>query len=110
MRSRSCVGAEWDPRAWSPARRRGTWRASRTDLPSPTVWSAGQGFQPVGQRCDLDPFLFGGVALADRYRLVGQGVEVDRYAERGADLVLAAVAAADVPARLVVLHPELASQ
>ena len=44
--------------------------------------------------------------LADRYCLVGQGVEVDRDAEGGADLVLAAVAPADVAAGLVVLHAE----
>ena len=37
-----------------------------------------------------------GVAVADSYSFVFQGVEVDYDAERGADFVLAAVALADV--------------
>ncbi|CDZ92017.1 Predicted transcriptional regulator [Rhodococcus ruber] len=55
--------------------------------------------QPLGQvTLDLvepDALLRHGVALADGDGLVLEGVEVDRDAERGADLVLAAVAAAD---------------
>src|SRR5689334_4333959 len=42
-----------------------------------------------------DPLLGHGVALADRHRLVVEGVEVDGDAERRADLVLATVATAD---------------
>src|SRR4051794_41432569 len=42
-----------------------------------------------------DPLLGHRVALADRHGLVVEGVEVDGEAERGADLVLAAVAAPD---------------
>src|ERR1700745_2724730 len=44
---------------------------------------------------DGDALLLHGVAVADRHRLVVQGVEVDGDAVRGADLVLAPVPAAD---------------
>src|SRR4051794_25012355 len=44
---------------------------------------------------DTDAFLGHGVAFADGDRVVLEGVEVDGDAERGADLVLTAVAAAD---------------
>src|SRR6266566_846218 len=72
--------------------------------------SARERFQAIRECFDLDSLLFGGVALADRHRLVLQSLEVDRDAERGADLVLAAIAPADVAARLVVLDPKLAAQ
>ena len=44
---------------------------------------------------DRDPLLRHGVALADRHRVVLEGVEVDGDAVGRADLVLAAVALAD---------------
>ena len=56
----------------------------------------GQALGEVGREgVDADALLGHGVALADGHCLVFEGVEVDRDAERGADLVLAAVAAAD---------------
>ena len=51
--------------------------------------------QPAGHGVEPDPLLRHRVALADRDGLVVEGVEVDGDAERRADLVLAAVAAAD---------------
>src|SRR5262245_26729749 len=72
--------------------------------------SAGQRLQPWPKLLDPDPFLLGRIALPNRDRAVVQGVEVDRDAVRRADLVLAAVAPADVAAGLVVLHPELTAQ
>ena len=44
---------------------------------------------------DRDPVLAHRVAVAHRHRPIVEGVEVDRHAERRADLVLTAVAPAD---------------
>src|SRR5215470_9312553 len=56
----------------------------------------GQAVGEVGrERVDADAVLSHRVALPDRDGLVVQGLEVDGDAVRGADLVLAAVAAAD---------------
>ena len=60
-----------------------------------------QGLQPVPYRGEGYALLLQGVAVADGHFLVLDGVEVDRHAEGGARLVLAAVAAAD-GARIVV--------
>ena len=51
--------------------------------------------QVADQGVDADALLRHAVAVANRHGLVFQGVEVDGDAERRADLVLAAVAAAD---------------
>ncbi len=40
--------------------------------------------------------LFGGIAVADSYGVIFQGVEIDGDAVRGADFVLTAVAFADI--------------
>src|SRR5437762_8626808 len=74
-----------------------------TDRPTKSGQPFGQAIPQPGHRY---PLLLHRVALADRHRLVLQGVEVDRHAEGGADLVLAPVAAADVAAGLVVLDAE----
>src|SRR5215468_8464649 len=67
-----------------PAGRLATWLAAR------------QAFGKIRlEAVDGDPVLAHRVALPHRHRLVVQGIEVDRDAERRADLVLAAVAAAD---------------
>src|SRR5437588_6317683 len=66
--------------------------------------------EPVQQSLDRHPLLRHRVPLADRHLAVGERVEVDRHAEGRADLVLAAVAPADVAARLVLLHAEGALQ
>src|ERR1035438_1958509 len=58
--------------------------------------AAGEAFGQIGlDGGDADPVLPHRVALPYRHRLVVQGVEVDRDTERGADLVLTPVAAAD---------------
>src|SRR4028118_1029706 len=54
-----------------------------------------EGLKPVPDGCDRDAFLPEGIAVADGYLLVLDGVEVDSDAEGGACLVLAAVAASD---------------
>src|SRR5262245_60308318 len=55
-----------------------------------------QAFRQIGlERIDSHPVLVHGVAFPDGHRLVVQRLEVHRDAVRGADLVLAAVAAAD---------------
>src|SRR6476620_9888196 len=70
-------------------------------MPSATrlwaMWSAaGQACGEVGlDLVERDPLLAHRVALAHRDGVVLEGVEVDGDAERGTDLVLAAVAAAD---------------
>src|SRR5207302_9666544 len=64
----------------------------------------------VPKTLDCDSFLVCRISVADGYCFIVQAIEVDCDTERGADLVLAAVAAAYVAAGLVVLHPELASQ
>src|SRR2546425_9041320 len=69
-----------------------------------------QARQAITESRDLDPLLLSRVAMADRHCFIGESIEVDRDAERSADFVLAAVAPADVPPRLVVLHPELTPQ
>src|SRR5436190_21027743 len=74
------------------------------------AWLARQRFEARSEVADRRAFLLRRVALPDRHRLVVQSVEVDGDAEGGADLVLAAVATADVAARLVVLHAEMAPQ
>src|SRR5947207_10119958 len=85
------------------------WLSARSSC-SQATGLARQRVESLGQVADRRAFLLRRVALADRHRLVVQGVEVDRDAEGGADLVLAAVAPADVAARLVVLDPEMAPQ
>ena len=55
-----------------------------------------------------DALLPHGVAVADGHRLVFQALEVDGDAERGADLVLAAVAASDRSGVVELDHPVLA--
>jgi hypothetical protein len=64
------------------------------------------GVELIDQLRDGDPHLLHRVTLTDGHGPVVQGVEVDRHAEGRADLVLAAVAAPDVAAGLVVLDPE----
>src|SRR5438105_14571994 len=86
--------------------RPGPWGPGSTS-PSPLRQTLLQAIEEAGDR---DPLLLHGVALADGDGTVVEGVEVDRDAERGAYLVLAAVAAADVAARLVVLDPEVRAQ
>src|SRR6478735_1787371 len=56
----------------------------------------------VGELADRDPDLLEAVAVAKRHRAVLERLVVDRHRPRGADLVLAPVAAAD-RATLVVL-------
>src|SRR4051794_26521707 len=53
------------------------------------------GGEVAGDGVQADPLLTHGVALPHGHRVVGERVEVDRQAERRADLVLPAVAAAD---------------
>src|SRR5680860_1689801 len=53
------------------------------------------------------PLLNHRVAFAHRHSVVVNGVEVDGYAERRADLVLATVAAADGTCVVEVNHPAL---
>ena len=59
----------------------------------------------VDQVINRNPLLIHRVALPNRHRPVLQGVEVNGHAERCADLVLAAVAAADGLGLVVVAHP-----
>src|SRR6266849_5422004 len=80
-------------------------------VPEPTrsiEESLGQHAQALLEARDVDALLPGCVAVADCHRFVVQGIEVDSDAERGADLVLAPVAPADMAAGLVVLDPKLA--
>ena len=63
--------------------------AGRTQQPSEALGEV------AGDAVEADPLLLHRVALADRDRVVLEGVEVDGHAVRRADLVLAAVAAAD---------------
>ena len=51
--------------------------------------------QLLGERVDRHPLLGERVAVADRHRVVVQRLVVDRHRPRRADLVLAAIAAAD---------------
>src|SRR5699024_9723682 len=73
---------------------------ARTVEPPPLSGPGGSGSgemlgEVVLDLVDAHPLLAHVVALADRDRLVVEGVEVDRDAQRGADLVLTAVAAAE---------------
>src|SRR5512132_465399 len=61
--------------------------------------------QVAEEAVDPDPVLGHGVAVADGDRPVLEGVEVDGDAERRADLVLAAVAAADRAGVIVISGP-----
>src|SRR6266540_3483983 len=63
----------------------------------------------AGELVDGDAILGHGVALADGYGVVGEGVEVDGHAERRADLVLAAVTAPDGAGVVEVNAPMLAT-
>src|SRR5229473_8361206 len=92
----------------APPRPRPSRRLRRSQAPSPAITSSDELLEPIRELGNRDTLLLRGVSLADRHRPVVQGVEVDRHAEGGADLVLAPVAPADVAASLVVLDPELA--
>src|SRR6478609_482231 len=68
----------------------------RTESAGPGRSAAEQLLREVGaDAVETDPLLAHRVALADRDGVVVEGLEVDRHAERRADLVLAAVAATD---------------
>src|SRR5690606_21535864 len=75
-------------------------RCASTQAHAAIVPSAGSGTEQTlgevaGDAVEADPLLGHRVALAHRDRVVLEGVEVDRHAVRGADLVLATVTAAD---------------
>src|SRR5713101_7606928 len=94
----------------APPRPRPSRRLRRSQAPSPAITNSDELLEPIRELGNRDTLLLRGVSLADRHRPVVQGVEVDRHAEGGADLVLAPVAPADVTAGLVVLDPKLALQ
>src|SRR5699024_6767622 len=86
---------------------------ARTVEPPPLSEPGGSGSGEMLGEVVLDlvaahPLLAHVVALADRDRLVVEGLEVDRDAQRGADLVLTAVAAADGTGVVEVDVPALA--
>src|SRR5690625_101358 len=86
---------------------------ARTVEPPPLSEPGGSGSgemlgEVVLDLVDAHPLLAHVVALADRDRLVVEGLEVDRDAQRGADLVLTAVAAADGTGVVEVDVPALA--
>src|SRR5687767_11286371 len=115
--ARPCARARRSPRSTAPGRRRSRSRSPAScRAPSarrgprrrscPSRCSSDPLLQLARKVSDRDAILLKGIPLTQCHCVIFDALVVDRDGERGADLVLAAVALADVPARVVLgAHP-----